>query len=388
VFSGDGSRILTGSRDGTARLWDAATGEELQSYGHSEEFLNAAAMRGDGSLVVAGGEDSTVRVLDLADQGVVLDIPPASGYAWQVHYSPDGTRLTTGGDDGAVHIFDAATGGRLADLPADSRDAFLAVFLDPQRVFVTTRGNQAMLLRCDLCGSTDQVRALAETRTTRDFTNEERVALLHVPDPGATPAPSASGGPAASAEPLSSPAATAESPNCPWVLGPCAAPERTLTTVRFQPPLAVDLPPSDLLLGESATLIGIALATGDQLTFGDGREFVGSDGRSLIPLGDTLDDLELFFRNRTWMDVSPAREMRIDGRRARLLEITSDSTQELPYGAVGGAAFFWATGETLDLALIEAPGGPLIVFGDRISDMPQAEFDAQFEAAVRSIRFR
>ena len=92
---------------------------------------------------------------------------------------------------------------------------------------------------------------------------------------------------------------------------------------------------------------------------------------------------------RRWtLRVSPARDLLVDGRPARIMQITSDTQQELPYGASGGVNFGWGIGETLDLALVDAPGGPIIVFGDRISDMPQADYDAQFEAAIRSIRFR
>jgi WD40 repeat protein len=58
----DGSRAVTGSADGTARLWDANLGAELLVFeGHTHQ-VQAASISADGSLVVTGSYDQTAKV--------------------------------------------------------------------------------------------------------------------------------------------------------------------------------------------------------------------------------------------------------------------------------------------------------------------------------------
>jgi WD40 repeat protein len=64
AFSPDGSRILTASQDGTAKLWDARTGSEVLSLKANTEPLNSAAFSPDGSRVVAASHDGTARIWD------------------------------------------------------------------------------------------------------------------------------------------------------------------------------------------------------------------------------------------------------------------------------------------------------------------------------------
>jgi len=67
MFSPDGTRILTGSQDSTARLWDAATGETVATLTGHEDSVMAAAFSPDGRRVLTGAEDWTARLWELID---------------------------------------------------------------------------------------------------------------------------------------------------------------------------------------------------------------------------------------------------------------------------------------------------------------------------------
>jgi WD40 repeat protein len=72
AFSPDGTRVVTASVDGTARVWDAATGQPVtRPLAHQARVLSAA-FSPDGTRVVTASEDRTARVWDLPlDHGAV-----------------------------------------------------------------------------------------------------------------------------------------------------------------------------------------------------------------------------------------------------------------------------------------------------------------------------
>src|SRR4029077_14165622 len=62
AFSPDGTRILTGSVDNTARLWDAATGTAVATLAGHTDAVRAVALSPDGTRVLTGSGDSTARL--------------------------------------------------------------------------------------------------------------------------------------------------------------------------------------------------------------------------------------------------------------------------------------------------------------------------------------
>jgi WD40 repeat protein len=64
-FSPDGQRVVTASRDKTARVWDAYTGQSLTEPLKHEAEVQTAQFSPDGQRVVTASRDKTARVWDV-----------------------------------------------------------------------------------------------------------------------------------------------------------------------------------------------------------------------------------------------------------------------------------------------------------------------------------
>jgi WD40 repeat protein len=92
--------------DGTARLWDAATGDELGVLPHDDRIVSFAVYTPDGRRVVtACGE--TVRVWDAARRQELAVLRGHEKIVRYAAFSPDGTRLVTSGFDSAARVWDS-----------------------------------------------------------------------------------------------------------------------------------------------------------------------------------------------------------------------------------------------------------------------------------------
>jgi WD40 repeat protein len=109
AFSLDGHWLASSSADGTARLWDMGTREEVAVLSGHEGAVNDLAFSPDGQLLATVGDDATLRLWDLTTfQARVI---PTGHTLWvvSVAFSADGTLLVTTSRDGKVQVWDAAT---------------------------------------------------------------------------------------------------------------------------------------------------------------------------------------------------------------------------------------------------------------------------------------
>ena len=115
-FSPDGTRIVTGSWDGTAKVWDARTGTSLLDLrGHTDK-ITSVFFSPDNTRIVTGSWDKTAKVWDARTGASLLELKGHKGSVTSVSFSPDGMRIVTVSDYGTTKVWDARTGTSLVEL--------------------------------------------------------------------------------------------------------------------------------------------------------------------------------------------------------------------------------------------------------------------------------
>ncbi|HNT76387.1 MAG TPA: hypothetical protein PKH77_15335 [Anaerolineae bacterium] len=110
-FSRDGKWLATAGYDGTARVWDAATGQPVARFEHRGLYWNssvwAIALSPDGTQLASAGEDWTARLWDLTAREVITEAIQwgYQAYVHDVAFSPDGWWLAVASMDGTVTIW-------------------------------------------------------------------------------------------------------------------------------------------------------------------------------------------------------------------------------------------------------------------------------------------
>ena len=109
-FSPDGKTVLTGSWDGTARLWSVADGTPSARPLEHQGWVNAVAFSPDGKTVLTGSDDKTARLWNVADGSPLGPPLEHQGCVNAVAFSPDGKTVLTGSEDKTARLWNAADG--------------------------------------------------------------------------------------------------------------------------------------------------------------------------------------------------------------------------------------------------------------------------------------
>ncbi len=126
-WSQDSSRLVTGSDDGTARVWEVTDlgATQVQLLSVQEGALTGVAFSPDGTRVLTGTQESAVSIWDVGPTGdaEVANIPDADG---DVLFASSGRSVLASGLDGSLTELDVDTRAQTHVLwslpPSDARD--------------------------------------------------------------------------------------------------------------------------------------------------------------------------------------------------------------------------------------------------------------------------
>jgi hypothetical protein len=116
VFYPDARHVVTAGSQGEMRLWDAVTGKVVRSVKGSDDLMdprmNVVALSSDGDYLVTGSSDKSTRLWNAKTLSPLKKFVGHDriGGVMSAAFSPDGRYAVSGGNEGRVVIWDLAAG--------------------------------------------------------------------------------------------------------------------------------------------------------------------------------------------------------------------------------------------------------------------------------------
>jgi uncharacterized caspase-like protein len=118
-FSPDGNYALSGSLDGTMKLWDISTGKEIRTFDGHSYGVWSVSFSPDGNYALSGSyDDNTMKLWDIVTGKEKRTFDGYSGAVYSVSFSPDGNYALSGSYDRTMRLWNIETGDSMVMMSA------------------------------------------------------------------------------------------------------------------------------------------------------------------------------------------------------------------------------------------------------------------------------
>ena len=122
-FNHDGTKIVSGSKDKTIRIWDVETGKCVLTFFNESHTgsVNSVSFNHDGTRIVSGSQGNKIRVWNAETGKLVLTLNGHVSNVSSVGFNHDGTKIVSGSGDKTIRVWNVDTGECILTLKGHTR---------------------------------------------------------------------------------------------------------------------------------------------------------------------------------------------------------------------------------------------------------------------------
>jgi WD40 repeat protein len=151
--------IVSGGGDKDVRVWNAKTGEDIQTLkgpetkqGMDPYYVISVAFSPDGLTVASGGTDESVRLFEVKTGNLKKTLATGRSRLEGVTYSPDGKQLAVAIGDGVVQIWDTTTNTLMVGIQPHFGSCYGIAFTPDGKNFASWGPEGAKLFNAPVAG--------------------------------------------------------------------------------------------------------------------------------------------------------------------------------------------------------------------------------------------
>lgn len=180
AFSPDGSLVASCAEDGTARIWEVASGNEVRSLHHEpKSIVRFVRFSPDGRFAATCGADATVRLWNLAIGQETFRGVHREKVNF-VEFDRSGQYLASGGDDQTARVWDLVNGEEIARFPHDEYVQSAQFSADGNYLATMSAYGSRRVGKLWLWNPAELARQV-QSRLTRTLTLDEKLYYLGTP---------------------------------------------------------------------------------------------------------------------------------------------------------------------------------------------------------------
>ncbi|ETO27560.1 WD-40 repeat-containing protein [Reticulomyxa filosa] len=145
-FSADGRMIISSSDDTTVRIWDIASGQQIQTFNGHSEFINCAEFSPDGITIVSCSWDKTIRLWNRISGCEIQKLGGHLGTIYGVTFSPDGKNIASCSSDKTIKLWDVQSGKVIQQLIGHFSIVFNVQFSPDGQMIISSSADDTICL--------------------------------------------------------------------------------------------------------------------------------------------------------------------------------------------------------------------------------------------------